>query len=161
MIDKGVGQCVKSFVETYLKNHRDYFASVSKYIYEHPETRFEEYQSAAFLAAECEKQGFTVERNVANMKTAFVASYGTGDPVIGFLGEYDALSGLGQKPNALKCEPDGKENGHGCGHNLLGTGAFAAACAMKNYLEKNKLKGTVKFLGVREKKVDTGKVRLW
>lgn len=157
MIDKGVGQCVKSFVETYLKNHRDYFASVSKYIYEHPETRFEEYQSAAFLAAECEKQGFTVERNVANMKTAFVASYGTGDPVIGFLGEYDALSGLGQKPNALKCEPDGKENGHGCGHNLLGTGAFAAACAMKNYLEKNKLKGTVKFFGCPGEEGGSGK----
>ena len=91
------------------------------------------------------------------MKTAFVASYGTGDPVIGFLGEYDALSGLGQKPNALKCEPDGKENGHGCGHNLLGTGAFAAACAMKNYLEKNKLKGTVKFFGCPGEEGGSGK----
>lgn len=148
---------LKNFIETYLKENRVYFESVSKFIYEHPETRFEEYKSAEFLAKECEKQGFKVERNVANIDTAFVATYGSGKPVIGFLGEYDALSGLGQKPNALTQESDGKENGHGCGHNLLGTGSFAAACAVKTYLEKNNLEGTVKFFGCPGEEGGSGK----
>ncbi|MCM3479133.1 M20 family metallopeptidase [Caldibacillus thermoamylovorans] len=148
---------MKEFIEEYLKDHWKYFEEVSEFIYNHPETRFEEYESAEFLAIECEKQGFSVERNVADIETSFVATYGSGKPVIGFLGEYDALSGLGQKPNCLSYQPDGKENGHGCGHNLLGTGSFAAACAVKNYLEKNKLEGTVKFFGCAGEEGGSGK----
>lgn len=92
---------MKEFIEEYLKDHWKYFEEVSESIYNHPETRFEENESAEFLAIECEKQGFSVERNVADIETSFVATYGSGKPVIGFLGEYDALSGLGQKPNCL------------------------------------------------------------
>src|SRR5699024_254936 len=138
---------MNDFVEKYLKENRKYFESVSEFIYNHPETRFEEYESSAFLAAECEKEGFNVEHHVANIDTAFVATYGSGKPVIGFLGEFDALSGLGQNPNETSYQPTDTNNGHGCGHNLLGTGSFAAACAVKNYLEKNQLQGTVKFFG--------------
>ena len=148
---------MKQFIEQYLQENKSYFEKVSSFIYHHPETRFEEYQSAEFLASECEKQGFTVERNVGNIETAFVATYGSGKPVIGFLGEYDALSGLGQKPNVFTRDPDGKENGHGCGHNLLGTGAFAAACAVKHYLEKHQLEGTVKFFGCPGEEGGSGK----
>lgn len=145
------------FIEGYLKENKEYFEGISQFIYEHPETRFEEYESAEFLAAECEKQGFSVERNVANIETAFVATYGSGKPVIGFLGEYDALSGLGQKPNETAELPTDEDNGHGCGHNLLGTGSFAAACAAKSYLEKNKLEGTVKFFGCPGEEGGSGK----
>src|SRR5690606_21430598 len=88
---------------------------------------------------------------------AFVATYGSGSPVIGFLGEYDALSGLGQVPNETSPKPNGNANGHGCGHNLLGVGAFAAACATKNYLEENNLPGTVKFFGCPAEEGGSGK----
>ncbi|AGX06323.1 hypothetical protein B14911_04184 [Bacillus sp. NRRL B-14911] len=144
-------------VKTYLSENRQTFEKISEYIYHHPETRFEEYDSAEFLAVECEKAGFQVERNAGNIETAFVASYGSGSPVIGFLGEFDALSGLGQEPGKSSPEPTGKNAGHGCGHNLLGTGAFAAACAAKNYLEENNLPGTIKFFGCPGKEGGSGK----
>src|SRR5699024_9128624 len=85
--------------------HKEYFQYVSEYIYEHPETRFEEYESASFLAKECENQGFIVERNIANIPTAFKATYGKGKPVISFLGEFDALPGLSQVPNESTYQP--------------------------------------------------------
>ncbi|MGD6894479.1 M20 family metallopeptidase [Bacillus infantis] len=144
-------------IKTYLSENRQTFEKISEYIYHHPETRFEEYDSAEFLAAECEKAGFQVERNSGNIETAFVASYGSGSPVIGFLGEFDALSGLGQEPGKSSPEPTGKNAGHGCGHNLLGTGAFAAACAAKNYLEENNLPGTIKFFGCPGEEGGSGK----
>ncbi|MDT0162085.1 MULTISPECIES: M20 family metallopeptidase [Bacillus] len=144
-------------VKTYLSENRQTFEKISEYIYHHPETRFEEYDSAEFLAAECEKAGFQVERNAGNIETAFVASYGSGSPVIGFLGEFDALSGLAQEPGKSSPEPTGKNAGHGCGHNLLGTGAFAAACAAKNYLEENNLPGTIKFFGCPGEEGGSGK----
>src|SRR5699024_9548840 len=89
--------------------------------------------------------------------TAFVATYGSGKPVIGFLGEYDALSGLGQVPNETCQKADGNDAGHGCGHNLLGTAAFAAACAAKDHLEKHNLPGTVKFFGCPAEEGGSGK----
>jgi aminobenzoyl-glutamate utilization protein B len=150
---------LKEQVATFLEDNKDFFEEVSEFIYNHPETRFEEYESAEFLANACEKQGFTVERNVADIETAFVATYGSGKPVIGFLGEYDALAGLGQKPGETTEQPTEafNGNGHGCGHNLLGTGAFAAACAAKHYLEENNLPGTVKFFGCPGEEGGSGK----
>ncbi|WP_188454270.1 M20 family metallopeptidase [Virgibacillus oceani] len=145
------------FVKRYLETNEDRFKNVSEYIYYHPETRFEEYSSSEFLASECEKEGFRVDRGVAKIETAFVASYGSDSPVIGFLGEFDALSGLGQVPNKTAYEPGDKNVGHGCGHNLLGTGAFAAACATKKYLEENNLPGTVKFFGCPGEEGGSGK----
>lgn len=144
-------------VREYLKDNREAFINMSDYVFEHPELRFSEHQSAEFLAAECEKAGFEVERGVANLETAFVATYGSGSPVIGFLGEYDALSGLGQVANETSAKPDGNANGHGCGHNLLGVGALAAACATKKYLEENNLPGTVKFFGCPAEEGGSGK----
>ncbi|GGP10180.1 M20 family metallopeptidase [Oceanobacillus neutriphilus] len=148
---------MKEFIKRYLDEHKEYFAEVSNYVFDHPETRFEEYESAAYLARECEKQGFQVERNVAGIETAFTAAYGSGKPVIGFLGEFDALSGLSQKPGATKYAPLENDVGHGCGHNLLGTGAFAAACAVKSYLEAENLPGTVIFFGCPGEEGGSGK----
>ncbi|MCF6409970.1 M20 family metallopeptidase [Pseudalkalibacillus salsuginis] len=146
-----------NFTKTYLAENKELFERISKYVYYHPETRFEEYSSAEFLASECEKAGFQVERNAGNIETAFIASYGSGSPVIGFLGEFDALSGLGQEPNNTSYEPTEKNVGHGCGHNLLGTGAFAAAYATKKFLEENDLPGTVKFFGCPGEEGGSGK----
>ncbi|WP_080872027.1 M20 family metallopeptidase [Oceanobacillus timonensis] len=148
---------MKEYIKRYLEENKDYFSEVSSYIFRHPETRFEEYESAAYLAGECEKQGFRVERNVAGIETAFTAAYGSGKPVIGFLGEFDALSGLSQKPGTTHYEPLKNNAGHGCGHNLLGTGAFAAACAVKSFLEENNLAGTVVFFGCPGEEGGSGK----
>lgn len=148
---------LEDHVREYLIDNRDEFIRISDFIFEHPEIRFLEHESAKFLAHECEKAGFEVERGVANIETAFVGTYGSGKPVIGFLGEYDALSGLGQVANESCQKPDGNDAGHGCGHNLLGTGAFAAACAVKDYLEKNNLPGTVKFFGCPAEEGGSGK----
>ncbi|CAM3812541.1 M20 family metallopeptidase [Mesobacillus thioparans] len=144
-------------VKTYLAQNKETFEKISMYIYDHPETRFEEYESAEYLAAECEKAGFSVERNAGGIETAFVATFGSGFPVIGFLGEFDALSGLGQKPDKTAYEPTEVNVGHGCGHNLLGTGAFAAACTAKKYLEDHNLSGTVKFFGCPGEEGGSGK----
>ncbi|WP_424236734.1 M20 family metallopeptidase [Bhargavaea ginsengi] len=148
---------LKQFTKEYLQREKNNFERISEYIFHHPETRFEEYESAEFLASECEKKGFHVERGVGGIETAFVATFGEGKPVIGFLGEYDALSGLGQEPNTTTPQPWERNVGHGCGHNLLGTGAFAAACAAKAYLEENNLPGTVKFFGCPGEEGGSGK----
>ena len=106
-------------------------------VWDHPETAFTEFVSAGLLADYLEKEGFAVTRGVADIPTAFTARYGSGRPVIGLLGEFDALSGLSQKAGVAEpcpLEPGG--NGHGCGHNLLGVGALAAALAVKQYLQR-------------------------
>lgn len=144
-------------VRNFFTDNFDKFANISEYIFKHPEIRFVEYSSAQYLADQCEKEGFEVECGVAGIDTAFVATYGNGSPVIGFLGEYDALSGLGQVPNQTCPMSDGNDAGHGCGHNLLGTGAFAAASATKKYLEENNLSGTVKFFGCPAEEGGSGK----
>ena len=112
------------------------------------ELSLQEERSAALYCKTLEDEGFTVERGVCGIPTAFSASFGTGRPVIGILAEYDALSGLSQKGGCLIREelvPGGC--GHGCGHNLLGAGAMAAAIGVKAYLEETKRPGTVVLYG--------------
>ena len=148
----------QSFVKTYLEENRNRFEEISKFVWQHPETRFEEYESATFLADELESEGFRVERNVAGISTAFVGTFGEGAPYIGFLGEFDALSGLSQKADATKYEPlEGSDIGHGCGHNLLGTGALSSAFAVKAYMERNNISGTVQFFGCPGEEGGSGK----
>ena len=112
------------------------------------ELSLQEERSAALYCKTLEDEGFTVERGACGIPTAFSASFGTGRPVIGILAEYDALSGLSQKGGSLIREelvPGGC--GHGCGHNLLGAGAMAAAIGVKAYLEETKRPGTVVLYG--------------
>ncbi|WP_240033931.1 M20 family metallopeptidase [Planococcus salinus] len=148
-------------INDYLSSNRERFEAVSKYIWEHPETRYQEFESAAFLADELEKEGFQVERGVGGIETAFVATFGKGKPVIGFLGEFDALSGLSQKANTTTQEPiEAGGVGHGCGHNLLGTGSLSAAYAVKAYMEDHQVNGTVKFYGCPAEEGGSGKTFL-
>src|SRR5690625_3838092 len=136
------------WVSQYIESTKDQWTTTSDYIWEHPELRYEEYESAKYLSDVLEKEGFTVTRGIADIETAFVAEFGSGRPVIAYLGEYDALSNLSQKSGITKPEPIVEQgNGHGCGHNLLGTGALAAAVTLKAYLEENNLPGTVRFYG--------------
>jgi len=133
-------------------------ADLSDKIWEYAELPMLEYKSSRLLADALENQGFRVERGVAGMPTAFVASYGDGKPEIGFLAEYDALPRLSQKPVPYQVPLIEGGSGHGCGHNLLGVGGTAAAMAVKNVMEKHKLKGTVKLFGCPNEENDIGKV---
>lgn len=126
----------------------DLVRSVADRIWEYAELSLQESKSAECYCEVLEKEGFQVERGICNIETAFSASFGSGRPVIGILAEYDALSGLSQKAGSLIREeavPGG--SGHGCGHNLLGAGAFAAALGVKAYLEENDCPGTVILYG--------------
>ncbi|MEX5652368.1 M20 family metallopeptidase [Staphylococcus cohnii species complex 1658] len=150
----------KKFIKSVLEAKANDLKSVSDYIWHHPETRFEEYQSSQKLIEALQKEGFTVKKHVADIETAFEGRYGEGQPVIGFLGEFDALSGLNQQPLTDKKEPisgDESGNGHGCGHNLLGVGSLGAAIATKSYLEENNLPGTVVYLGCPGEEGGSGK----
>jgi len=123
------------------------------------ETSLIEHKSAKHLAGMLERSGFIVERGVADMPTAFIASFGSGNPVIGVLAEYDALPGLSQKPAITYKEAvNPGASGHGCGHNLFGPGSVAAAIAMKTVMENHKLPGTVKLFGCPAEETVVGKV---
>lgn len=136
----------------------DIFKEASDKIWEYAEMMFEEVKSSALHAEILEKQGFTVERNVAGMETALIASYGKGHPIIAVLGEYDALSALSQEADNIERSPivDGQP-GHGCGHNLLGCAALAAATAVKDYMVENNLKGTIRYYGCPAEEGGSGK----
>jgi len=122
------------------------------------ETALHETRSAALLADHAEKQGFRVERGVAGMPTAFVASYGEGRPVIAVLGEYDALPGLSQKAAPERVALQAGAPGHGCGHNLFGAASLGAAIAVKDLLAAGKLSGTVRYYGTPAEEAIGGKV---
>ena len=124
------------------------------------EMRYREFESAELHAAALEAEGFRVTRGVAGMPTAFVAEAGSGGPVIGFLGEYDALAGLNQASGALECRPDPERafnQGHGCGHHLLGTAAHLAAGVARDHLRRHELPGTVRFYGCPAEEAAAGK----
>lgn len=110
--------------------------SISDKIYDYAELSLEENRSANLYIESLEAEGFEVCREVANIQTAFTATYGKGRPIIGILAEYDALDSLSQIANTVKKEKDpNKDNGHGCGHNLLGAGSYLASLAIKEYLK--------------------------
>ena len=122
------------------------FTSVSDKIWEYAELSLLEYQSMELYCKVLAENGVTVEKGLCNVPTAFSGSFGSGKPVIGILGEFDALSGLSQKcgvPQREERIPGG--SGHGCGHNMLGAGSLAAAFAVKAYLEQTGKSGTVIF----------------
>ena len=128
-------------------------------LWANPELGFEEYESSRILAEYMSDNEFKVTKGIAGMETAFVAEYGSGRPVISFLAEYDALSGMSQEADTAEYKPVTKaeDNGHGCGHHLLGTGACLAAIQYKDYLKENKLAGTVKLYGCPGEESGSGK----
>jgi aminobenzoyl-glutamate utilization protein B len=124
------------------------FGKISDAIWFYAELGLQEFKSSDLLIKTLEAEGFTVEKGLAGMPTCFVATYGSGKPVVGILAEYDALPMLSQKPRFPKKEPlvPGAP-GHGCGHNLMGTAASAAAIAVKKAMETYNIQGTIKVFG--------------
>jgi aminobenzoyl-glutamate utilization protein B len=141
-----------------IDTHRAELLSLADQVWGFAETALRETRSATVLADYAEQQGFRVERGVAEMPTAFVASYGEGRPVIAVLGEYDALPGLSQKavPERAVLRPGAP--GHGCGHNLFGAASLGAAVAVKELIAAGKLKGTVRFYGTPAEEAIGGKI---
>ena len=125
-----------------VEKHKNELIKISDSIWALAETAFDETGSAEILANYAEKNGMTVTRGVANIPTAFTATYGSGSPVISILGEFDALPGISQKASPIKEALNPGAAGHGCGHNLFGTGSLGAAIAVKELMEQGKLKGT-------------------
>ena len=151
-------KCTKQQALDSINAKREYLGSLSDQIWDNPETLFEEFKSAEILCTALEQAGFQVERNLVNIATAFSGKWGSGHPVIGFLGEFDALPNLSQKANAAVKKPVVKGGaGHGCGHNLLGVGTLGAAMAVRQYLLENQLPGTVIFFGCPGEEGGSGK----
>ncbi len=131
---------------------------ISDSIWAFAETALKEGKSSKILADYAEAQGFRVERGVAEMPTAFIATYGSGQPIIGILGEFDALPGLSQQATPDKSPVLEGAPGHGCGHNLFGPASLGAATAIKELMQQGKLKGTIRFYGTPAEESIGGKI---
>ncbi|WP_109466750.1 amidohydrolase [Albibacillus kandeliae] len=133
---------------TYVEDAKDRFKALSDKVWATPETCYAEKASAAAHLEELTFQGFRVTENLANIPTAVMGEAGEGGPVIAFLGEYDALAGMSQEADVFEKAPlVAGANGHGCGHNLLGSAALLAATAVKNWLEETGTPGRVRYYG--------------
>jgi len=142
----------------WIENNRELIIGISDKVWEFAELGLIEFKSSGLLADELEKHGFKVERGIAGMPTAFIATWGEGKPVIGIMGEYDALPGLSQKKSPRKDPLEPGKPGHGCGHNIHGTSGMAAAIAARKAIEKHKERGTIRFFGCPAEENFSGKV---
>ena len=137
---------------------KDEIFAVSDEIFDLAETAYQEFGSSRILADALEKKGFTVVRGAGGIPTCFTATYGSGHPLIGLQAEYDALNSLSQEPCTAEKKPvPGRTTGHGCGHNLFAAGSFAAALAVKDYIDKTG-HGSLRFFGCPAEEGGAGKV---
>jgi aminobenzoyl-glutamate utilization protein B len=134
------------------------YKDISLQIWKNAELGYKEVKSSALLQETLKKEGFTVEAGVADIPTAFVATYGSGSPVIGILAEFDALPGLAQEAIPEKKSIAGQAGGHGCGHHLFGAASVAAGVSIKKLIEEKKLTGTIKVYGCPAEEGGSGKV---
>jgi aminobenzoyl-glutamate utilization protein B len=138
----------------------DEHQAIALQIWDLAELGYLEVESSALLQAKLSDQGFRVESGVAGIPTAFVAEAGSGQPVIALLAEFDALPGITQTASAVREEIPGKAGGHACGHHLFGTASLGAAVAIKQWLEKNQMPGTIRVYGTPAEEGGSGKVYL-
>lgn len=149
----------KKAVNASIENQYPNLTDLSDKIWSFEEVAFQEDRSARALIEYAEAQGFRVIENIGDMPTAFTAEFGSGKPVIGILGEFDALPGLSQNTVPHKDPLNEGGAGHGCGHNLFGVASLGAATAIKQLIEKGELKGTIRFYGTPAEEKFFGK--LW
>lgn len=141
-----------------MKAYDSLLCELSDRIWDYSEIRFQEFKSAAAIVEVMKTQDFQVETGLADMPTSFTASFGSGRPVIGLLAEYDALSGMSQQAGlSTPCPREGTNNGHGCGHHLLGTAAVGAALKVRDYLQESGKSGTVVLIGTPAEEGGSGK----
>ena len=147
----------KSVIQS-LEAKKQQYVDVATNIWNLAELGYKEGKSANLLQSMLKEEGFTIETGVAGIPTAFTATFGSGSPVIGVLGEYDALPGFSQDAVPFKKELAGNTNGHACGHHLFGSASAAAAIAVKNWLKTTGRKGTIRFYGTPAEEGGAGKV---
>ncbi|MBK5258375.1 MAG: amidohydrolase [Thermoanaerobaculia bacterium] len=148
----------KKLASATIEKNADQLTALSDEVWRYAETALKETRSSKALADFAEKNGFKVTRGVASMPTAFVAEYGSGKPVIGIMGEYDALPGISQKAESSRAALETGAPGHGCGHNLFGAGSLGAAVAVKELIASGQLKGTIRFFGTPAEEAVGGKL---
>ena len=141
----------------WIQTNQNKFIDLSNRVWDFSELGFTEKNSSELLARTLEEAGFTVQRGVADIPTAFVASFGEGRPVIAILGEYDALPGLSQECLPYRKPRQEGGNGHGCGHNLLGVASLAAAVAVQQAIIAGDVRGTVRYYGCPAEENGCGK----
>ncbi len=142
----------------YLEEKGKLLQKMAQDIWEHPQLGGQETYAVKLITEELTKAGFTIEENIGGIPTAFVASWGKGRPIIGILGEYDALPGLSQQVLSQKKPVQEGAPGHGCGHNLLGVASLGAALAIKAAMEKEGINGTIRYYGCPAEETLIGKV---
>lgn len=135
-----------------------HYGDVSRQIWTFAETSFKETKSAALLQSELKAAGFTMAENIGGMPTAFTATWGHGQPVIGIMGEYDALPGLSQDVTTERKPIAAGAPGHGCGHNLLGTASLFAAIEIRKWMEQKQIPGTIRYYGTPAEEGGGGKI---
>lgn len=141
------------------EKNRFIYEELSDYLWDNPEVGLEEYKSSEKIIKILKEKNFSIEKNICGMETAFIATKGKGKPIIGISCEYDALPGLSQDPHEIYPKAiEGQNAGHGCGHNLLGSGTIGAALVIAEYLEKFNLEGTIKIFGSPSEERDAAKV---
>ena len=156
-----MGTEFKDEIEGLIDRRSQAYTDISDAIWGFAEPRFQEYDSSRLQQEYLKARGFSIRADLAGEETAFIAEYGSGKPVLAFLGEFDALSSLEQEADSTERRPvPGKTNGHGCGHHLLGTAAVAAADALKTYMESHGLLGTIRYYGCPAEENAGGKAYL-
>jgi len=146
--------------DSFIDERSQLLTDLSDELWNHPEIALHEHRSSKLLADALKHEGFEITTGLGGMETAFSAKYGNGHPVIGVLGEYDALPKLSQKTVTHQEAVQEGAPGHGCGHNLLGAGSLGAAMAIKAAMEENGDKGTVIFFGCPAEEIMVGKIRM-
>ena len=142
----------------WLDNNYDQTAQTARTLWEYAEVGYQETRSSELLQRTLAAEGFDIEIGVADIPTAFVASYGKGEPVIAVLGEYDALPGISQDATPVRSLLKDKPAGHACGHNLFGAGSASAVIAIKEWLNATGVSGTIRFYGTPAEEGGSGKV---
>ncbi len=148
---------VQETMQQYLDQEDEKLSYLAKAIWDHPEIGLQESYAANLLSTELAEAGFTIERGVGQMPTAFVASWGSGRPIIGILGEYDALPGLSQQVTTTVEAIVQGGPGHGCGHNLFGVAGLGAVLSLKETMIANNISGTIRFYGCPAEETLVGK----
>ena len=149
---------IKKHAVSAVDDRYEQYKKIALDIWSYAEVGYKEKESSALLQRTLKENGFEVQAGVAGIPTAFVASFGSGKPVIGILAEFDALPGLSQHAIPEKKQIVGKDAGHGCGHHLFGTASVAAGIELKRLIEEKKLQGTVKVFGTPAEEGGSGKV---
>lgn len=145
-------------IASYVEEQRELLLSLARDIWDNPELGFAEKRAADLIAGTLGQAGFRVRKPVAGIDTAFVAEWGSGAPIVGLLGEYDALPGLSQKVSAVREPVESGAPGHACGHNLLGVGALGAALAVQRVMARDGIRGTLRYFGCPAEETLMGKV---